>query len=185
MCFHFCKGDIWFRLLHRLLDELNTPLAQCGSGSWSIRYVWERCGYPVRAGQGLWRPYEILSPTLQLQMLEAAANAIKLLESHVVRSQGERAALFMPAPQTGFTTGFTAVQKKVEPVDYWKEAIEAINEAYVLLSSENGTHIGYVIHGVTSRFGYGIGVYPYAISIFVNNRGLMLSGTKTHVKGFW
>lgn len=124
-------AGIWFRLLRRLLDELNTPLAQCGSGSWSIRYVWERCGYPVRAGQGLWRPYEILSPTVQLQMLEAAANAIKLLESNVVRSQGEQAALFMPEPQTGFTTGFTAVQKKVEPVDYWKEAIEAINEALV------------------------------------------------------
>ncbi|HFG4855879.1 TPA: hypothetical protein ACGHLQ_003085 [Salmonella enterica subsp. enterica] len=110
---------------------MNTPLAQCGSGSWSIRYVWERCGYPVRAGQGLWRPYEVLSPTVQLQMLEVAVNAIKLIESNVVRSQGEQAELFMPEPQTGFTTGFTAVQKKVESVDYWKEAIEAINEAVV------------------------------------------------------
>ncbi len=30
-------GGIWFRLLRGILDELNTPLAQCGPGSWGIR----------------------------------------------------------------------------------------------------------------------------------------------------
>jgi hypothetical protein len=47
----------------------------------SVRYVWERCGHPLRAGQSLWRPYEILDPAVQLQMLEAAATAIELIES--------------------------------------------------------------------------------------------------------
>lgn len=124
-------AGIWFRLLRGLLDELSTPLNQCGSYAWSIRYVWERCGYPLRAGQGVWRPYEILSTAVQLQMLEAAATTIELLESNVLRSQGEQAELFMPEPQTGFSTGFSVAQRKVEPVDYWKEAIETINEAVV------------------------------------------------------
>ncbi len=124
-------AGIWFRLLRGLLDELNTPLAQCGSYAWSVRYVWERCGYPLRAGQGLWRPYEILSPAVQLQMLEAAATAINLLESDVLHSHGDQANLFMPEPQTGFTTGISVVHKNIEPADHWKEAIEAINEAVV------------------------------------------------------
>ncbi|WP_254888696.1 hypothetical protein [Salmonella enterica] len=64
-------------------------------------------------------------------MLEAAATAIELLESNVLRSRGEQAELFMPEPQTGFTTGFPVVQKNIEPADHWKEAIEAINEAVV------------------------------------------------------
>jgi hypothetical protein len=64
-------------------------------------------------------------------MLEAAATAIELLESNVLRSQGEQAELFIPEPQTGFTTGISVVQKNIEPADHWKEAIEAINEAVV------------------------------------------------------
>src|SRR5690606_37959705 len=87
--------------------------------------------YPLRAGQGLWRPYEILSPAVQLQMLEAAATAINLLESDVLHSHGDQANLFMPEPQTGFTTGISVVHKNIEPAGHWKEAIEAINEAVV------------------------------------------------------
>lgn len=64
-------------------------------------------------------------------MLEAAATATNLLESDVLRSQGEPAKLFTPEPQTGFTTGLSVGQRKVEQIDYWKKAIEAINEAFV------------------------------------------------------
>ncbi|MEO6319122.1 MAG: recombinase family protein, partial [Polaromonas sp.] len=40
-------AGLWFRLLRTLLDELNTPLSQCGTCAGNIRYVWERCGHPL------------------------------------------------------------------------------------------------------------------------------------------
>lgn len=88
-------AGFWFRLLRTLLDELNTPISQCGPLGRGIRYVWERCGYPLRAGQHLWRPYEILEMTVQLQMLEAAASAVELVESRVLPPLGEEAGLFL------------------------------------------------------------------------------------------
>lgn len=122
-------AGLWFRLLRTLLDELNTPISQCGSCGGSIRYVWERCGHPLRAGQSLWRPYEILDTVVQLQMLEAAASAIELIESKVVTPRGEQAELFLPEPQTGFTDGLPAKERKPEPVNHWQEAVKAANEA--------------------------------------------------------
>jgi hypothetical protein len=41
-------AGLWFRLLRTLLDEMNTPLSQCGTCAGSIRYVWERCGHRHR-----------------------------------------------------------------------------------------------------------------------------------------
>ena len=120
---------LWFRLLRTLLDELNTPLSQCGSCAWSIRHVWERCGHLLRAGQSQWRPYEILAPAVQLQMLEAAASAIELIETSVVRPHGGLGALFLSEPQTGFTNGLPEKKRKPEPVDHWQEAVKALNEA--------------------------------------------------------
>jgi hypothetical protein len=73
-------AGLWFRLLRTLLDELNTPLSACGTCAGYLRQVWERCGHPLRAGQSLWRPYETLNPAVRLQMLEAAATAISLIE---------------------------------------------------------------------------------------------------------
>ncbi len=122
-------AGLWFRLLRTLLDELNTPLSQCGACAGSIRYVWECCGHPLRAGQNLWRPYEILDPAVQSQMLASAATAIDLIESKVLSPRGEQAALFLPEPQTGFTNGLPVDKRKQEPVNHWQEAVEAINEA--------------------------------------------------------
>lgn len=122
-------AGLWFRLLRTLLDELNTPLSQCGTCAGNIRFVWERCGHPLRAGQSLWRPYEILDPAVQLQMLEAAATAIDLIESKVLSPRGEQAALFLAEPQTGFTNSLPAVERKKEPINYWQQAVQAINEA--------------------------------------------------------
>lgn len=124
-------AGLWFRLLRTLLDELNTPLSLCGTFAHSIRYVWERCGHPVRAGQSLWRPYEILPLEVQLQMLEAAATAIDLIESKVLRPGGKQVALFLSEPQTAFTDGMPVVERKEEPVNYWQKAIKAIEEAIV------------------------------------------------------
>jgi hypothetical protein len=122
-------AGLWFRLLRTLLDELNTPLSQCGTCAGNIRSVWERCGHPLRAGQSLWRPYELLDPAVQLQMLEAAATAIDLIESKVLSPRGEQAALFLPEPQTGFTNGLPTDKRKQEPVNYWQEAVKALDEA--------------------------------------------------------
>ncbi|MDN5935116.1 MAG: TniQ family protein [Nitrosospira sp.] len=124
-------AGLWFRLLRTLLDELNTPLSQCGTYAGNFRYVWERCGHSLRAGQSLWRPYEILDPAVQLQMLEAAATAIELIESNVLSPRGEQATLFLPEPQTGFTSGLPAKAPKPEPVDHWQRAVQAIDEAII------------------------------------------------------
>ena len=101
-------AGLWFRLLRTLLDELNTPISLWGSYGGIIRYVWERCGQPLRAGQRRWHPYEILAYPVQLQMLEAAATAIQLIESETLRPCGEFAGLFLPEPQSEFTTGLQA-----------------------------------------------------------------------------
>jgi len=122
-------AGLWFRMLRTLLDELNTPISQCGACAGSIRYVWERCGQPLRAGQSLWRPYEILKPAVQLQMLEATATAIDLFESNAVIPLGEQGELFLPEPQTGFTNGLAPDEWKPKPISYWQEAVKAINEA--------------------------------------------------------
>jgi hypothetical protein len=122
-------AGLWFRLLRTLIDELNTPLSHCGVCAGSVRHVWECCGHPLRGGQRLWRPYEILDPAVQLLMLEAAATAIDLIKSKVVSPCGEQAALFLPEPQTGFTNGLPAKERKQEPVNYWQEAVKALNEA--------------------------------------------------------
>ena len=124
-------AGLWFRLLRTLLDELNTPLSACGTCAGYLRQVWEGCGHPLRAGQSLWRPYETLNPAVRLQMLEAAATAIDLIESKVLSARGEQAELFLPEPQAGFTNGLPAGERKQEPVNYWQQAVKAIDEAII------------------------------------------------------
>ena len=107
-----CSCRIWFRLLRRLLDELNTPLSSVGqvhgvfamSGNVPVIHFGrdKDCGVRMK----------YCTTTVQLQMLEAAATAIELIESNVLRPQGEQAELFIPEPKTGFTTGISVVQTK-------------------------------------------------------------------------
>ena len=124
-------AGLWFRLLRTLLDELNTPLSTCGTYAGYLRQIWECCGHPLRAGQSLWRPYETLNPAVRLQMLEAAATAISLIEVRDISPPGEHAKLFWSEPQTGFTSGLPAKAPKPEPVDHWQRAIRAIDEAII------------------------------------------------------
>ncbi len=116
-------AGLWFRLLRTLLDELNTPLSTCGTYAGYLRQIWECCGHPLRAGQSLWRPYETLNPAVRLQMLEAAATAISLIEVRDISPPGEHAKLFWSEPQTGFTSGLPAKAPKPEPVDHWQRAV--------------------------------------------------------------
>lgn len=124
-------AGLWFRMLRTLLDELNTPISLCGSYGGTIRYVWERCGHPLHAGQSQWHPYEILSSPVQLQMLEATATAIQLIESQILNPGGELYGLLQPEPKSEFTNGLQADAEKKEPVNYWQEAIKAIKEAFL------------------------------------------------------
>lgn len=63
-------------------------------------------------------------------MLEATATAIYMLETRIISPRGELAKLFWQEPRTGFTIGLPAVEREKEPVNYWQEAIKAINEAF-------------------------------------------------------
>lgn len=92
-------AGIWFRLLRTLLNELNTPVSWCGDYGLLIRRVWHQCQLPLRAGRAQWRPFEVLNVEAQLQMLEAAATAIEMIESRSLLSPGgESAELFRPEP---------------------------------------------------------------------------------------
>jgi hypothetical protein len=122
-------AGLWLRLLRTLLDELNTPLSQCGSHGRNIRYAWELCGHALRAGQSLWRPYEVLDTPVQLQMLEAAATAMHLIEAGAIHADGDTAKLFSPEPPAEFTNGLRASAAKSEPINYWQRAMQALEAA--------------------------------------------------------
>lgn len=95
---------VWFRLLRSLLEELNTPISRCGAGSRSLRAVWKHCGPPLRAGRQTWQPFEALDWPAQLQMLEVAATAMKLIEAEAITPQGAQAELFLPGPRAELTS---------------------------------------------------------------------------------
>jgi len=121
-------AGVWFRFVRTLLDELNTPLSQCGPYAGNLRAVWERCGHPLRAGQSLWRPYEALPSAVQLQMLEAAATAMDMIESRVVVPDGEQGILFLPEPQGDFTDGIPMVKPVREAISSWQGVVDAVND---------------------------------------------------------
>ena len=121
---------IWFRLLRTILDELSTPLSQCGNNAKVLRRVWETCGHPVRAGLLLWCPFEFMKVSTQLQMLEAAATAIQMMEEKSITPFGEMAGLFCEEPQTEWTDGDSPVGISQDISSPWHAAIVAINEAF-------------------------------------------------------
>ncbi len=122
-------AGVWFRLLRTLLDELNTPISLCGPHGDTIRYIWERCREPVRAGQSQWRPYEILPESVQRKMLEAAATAIELIESNILRPSGETAWLFTVEQQKKYANGLPEGIEKDDPLNYWQKVATAVREA--------------------------------------------------------
>lgn len=65
-----------------------------------------------------------------MQTLEAAASAIALIESRRF-PRGEQAALFLTEPPTSFTIGLPEKKPKPEPVNYWQQATQAINKAFI------------------------------------------------------
>ena len=121
-------AGVWFRLLRTVLEELNTPLSRYPAQARGIRSIWERCGYPVRAGLGIWRPYETLDLPAQLWMLEAAAIAMQLIETNALTGHGTAAELFLPKPDLPIADG-RPPQKPADLVDHWRLALAAAEEA--------------------------------------------------------
>jgi hypothetical protein len=87
---------IWFRLLRTLLDELNRPLRSMGSARGFLAAIWDRAGGELRAGQGHWRPFEVLSEPVQRTFLQAAATAMAMIEADEIQPCGILAGLFRP-----------------------------------------------------------------------------------------
>lgn len=75
-----------------------------------------KCAFPVAEAGRVTLAARLLTlgSEAQLQMLEAAAT-IDLIESKVLSLLGELAVLFLPEPQSGFTNGLSAVERKKEP----------------------------------------------------------------------
>lgn len=123
-------AGVWFRLLRTLLDEVNTPISHCGSYGWNIRHIWERCDQSLRAGQSQWHPYEILPLAVQLQMLEATATAIHMVESGILSFGGAEAYLFQPEPQIEVPNGLQSNDAGLPGnSNRWWEVSKAIDEA--------------------------------------------------------
>lgn len=118
-------AGLWFRLLRTVLEELNTPLSRCSSQAQDIRFIWESCGYPVRAGRRIWQPYETLSLDIQLQMLEATATAMHLIETGRLIAQGEQAKLLRPEPSKKIDEGHCSTKQ----LNHWEMALAAAEEA--------------------------------------------------------
>ncbi len=119
---------IWLRLLRTLLDELNSPISHSPSQAQDIRKIWESCGYPVRAGQKHWYPYETLDMSVQLQMLEAAATTIWLIETGTLTARGAQAELFLPVQTQEIGGGRQASKQPGEKVNHWQVTKAALEE---------------------------------------------------------
>ena len=73
----------------------------------------------------------MLAPTVQVQMLEAAASAIALIESRALLPNGKHAALFLTEPQTILANSLSQQRSKPEPVNHWQRATQALNEVII------------------------------------------------------
>ncbi|WP_342250893.1 hypothetical protein [Sphingomonas sp. OTU376] len=76
----------------------------------------------MRARQGTWRCFETLGIKIQLQMLQAAAVAIELLENSALKPIGEQATLFLPEPEADFANG--APDQNSAAVDQLAKSVE-------------------------------------------------------------
>lgn len=88
-------AGVWFRFLRNLLNELTLPLSRTPKYSAIIKHIWETCGHPVRAGLNMWKPYEHLPLQKQMQILEAAATAMTMIEQGLLIFPGV-SNLFQP-----------------------------------------------------------------------------------------
>lgn len=130
-------AGVWFRLLRTLVEEVNTPLSQCGEYADDVRYVWDCSGLRLRAGQSSWRSFENLGLDIQLQMVEAAATAIEVMEAKFLRPIGEQAALFLPEPGANFVNVVPIEVQELTQMNFWR-AMNAFND--VIIEAHHNPH---------------------------------------------
>lgn len=123
---HRVHAGTWFRLLRTLLDELGTPLVECGAAGRLTREVWQRTGHRFRAGQSVWRPYEELTPDKQRDTLEAAATAMSAMESGTLIGRGDGAGLFLPETDVSIDPGRPR-QEVATSVVLWQKAMDSLH----------------------------------------------------------
>jgi hypothetical protein len=121
-------AGLWFRLLRTVLEELNTAPSHYRDQEDGMQSIWERCGYPVRAGLGSWRPYETLELSAQMRLLEAAAVAIRMIETRELAARGTEAGLFLPEPSRDGVDGWL-YRTPGETLTAWQRAAAAAEEA--------------------------------------------------------
>lgn len=93
-------AGVWFRFLRSLLNELSLPLSCHRARRTDIEKIWHQCGYPLRAGLHIWKPYEYLSLPLQMMLLEASATAMGMFEAGKLQVSGKFFRLFLPDPMS-------------------------------------------------------------------------------------
>ncbi len=125
---------VWFRLLRTLLDELNRPLRCVPPHRGVLVAIWDRAGGGLRAGQGRWKPFEVLAEPVQRMFLRAAATALAMIEAHEVRPLGAQADLFRPEPVTA--------RDLPPPGSCFKECIKMANELLMLARRDPDTARG-------------------------------------------
>jgi hypothetical protein len=126
-------AGVWFRVLRTLLDELNRPLRYVLPKRGLLVAVWDRAGGGLRAGQGRWKPFEVLAAPVQGTFLRAAATAMAMIEAHEIRPLGAQAELFRPEPTPvrGFPSPAAGGRRGREASPRgpcFKECIEMANE---------------------------------------------------------
>lgn len=116
---------VWFRMLRTPIDELSTPFSALRAGSRrTMARIWKQAGHPPRAGiVGPWRCYEALPWPQQQMILEAAAEALHLIEAGEVPDRG---GLLGPAPHRHVPDG---APPPPPARNHWQEAMAALDEA--------------------------------------------------------
>jgi hypothetical protein len=135
---------VWFRVLRTLLDELNRPLRSVQPHRGLLVAVWDRAGAGLRAGQGRWKPFEVLAEPVQRAFLRAAATAMAMIEAHEVRPLGAEAELFRPEPVAARdlpspAAGGPGGHEAPAPRSGFKECMEMAEELVTLARRDPGT----------------------------------------------
>jgi len=114
---------VWFRLLRILLDEVNTPVSYLRQvDKRALWQVWQHTGRPARAGQVRWVPYEELDWDRQQAMIEAAATAMHLVETGVLRARGTLGTVLREEP-------YRPVRSEPDPATAWERLMKDFNAA--------------------------------------------------------
>jgi hypothetical protein len=135
---------VWFRLLRAVLDELNWPLKFVQPNRGVLVAVWDRAGAGLRAGQGRWKPFEVLAVPVQRTFLRAAATAMAMIEAHEVRPLGAQAELFCPEPVAARDLPSPAAagpsgHEAPSPRSSFNACMEMANELVMLARRDPGT----------------------------------------------